>query len=77
MCIRDRLEVQVGILAAQVEVGLVQLEQRARIDETASERHVVAEGIGDHRADLERVALRFDEMCIRDRSRASIISSST
>ena len=36
-----QFEIQVGVLAAQVEVGLVQLEQRARIDETASELSLI------------------------------------
>lgn len=36
------LEVEVRILAAEVEVGLVELEQRARVDEASSDGHVVA-----------------------------------
>ena len=54
------LEIEVRILAAEVEVGLVELEQRARVDEASSDGHVVAQCVGDHRADLEGVALRFD-----------------
>ena len=45
-----------------MQFGVVQLEQRARIDEASSEGHVVPEGVGDHRADAEGVAFRVDSL---------------
>ena len=50
------------IAAAEVEFGVVQFEQRPRVDETASESHVVAHGIGDQGADAEGVAFRVDAL---------------
>ena len=54
------LEVRVGAFVAQLQLGLVQFEQRARVDEAAAEGHVVGQGVGDHRTDAHRVALRVD-----------------
>ena len=55
-------DVRARLLVAEMQFGVVQLEQRARIDEASSEGHVVPEGVGDHRADAEGVAFRVDSL---------------
>ena len=54
------VEAHVRVGVAEVDRGLVEFEQRPRVDEAAAQGHVVAEGVGDHRADLEGVAFRVD-----------------
>ena len=47
-------------ILAQVQVGIVDLEQLAVVTTAHTQRHIVLEGIGNHRADLEVVACRVD-----------------
>ena len=47
-------------VVAEFQRGVVELEQRPRIDEAGADGHVVAQGVGDHRTDAEGVAFGVD-----------------
>ena len=55
-------DIRTGLVVAEFQIGIVQLEKRTRIDETPADGHVVTQSIGNQRTDAEIVAFRTDAL---------------